>query len=65
MQPAYNVANLSLSWTDASERFNITLWGKNVFGKEYRAYTLNLGILGTTSYYAPPASYGATARISW
>ena len=65
VQPAYNVANLSLSWTDASERFNITLWGKNVFGKEYRAYTLNLGILGTTSYYAPPASYGATARISW
>ena len=65
VQPAYNVTNLSLSWTDASERFNITLWGKNVFGKEYRAYTLNLGILGTTSYYAPPASYGATARISW
>ena len=65
VQPTYNVTNLSLSWTDPSNTFDVTLWGKNVFGEEYRAYTLNLGILGTTSYYAPPATYGATARISW
>lgn len=65
IQPAYNVTNASLSWTDPSKRFDVTLWGKNVFDTAYRAYTLNLGILGTSSYYAPPATYGATLRISW
>lgn len=65
IQQAYNVTNASISWTDPSERLNVTLWGKNVFGQEYRAYTLNLGILGTTSYYAPPATYGATVRVAW
>ena len=58
------MTNASVSWTDPSKRFDISLWGKNVFGEQYRAYTLNLGILGTTSYYAPPASYGATVRVS-
>ena len=65
LQKAYNVTNASVSWTDPSEMFELTLWGKNVFDKAYRAYTLNLGVLGTTSYYAPPATYGATLRVNW
>ena len=65
LQPAYNVTNASVSWTDRTERFTLTLWGKNVFDQAYRAYTLNLGVLGTTSYYAPPATYGATLRVNW
>jgi iron complex outermembrane recepter protein len=65
IQPAYNVSNASVSWTDSSEMFNLSIWAKNIFDQEFRAYTLNLGILGTTSYYAPPATYGATARILW
>jgi iron complex outermembrane receptor protein len=65
LQPAYNVTNASVSWSDSSETVEITLWGKNIFDKAYRAYTLNLGILGTTSYYAPPATYGATVRLRW
>lgn len=65
IQPAYNVTNASVSWSDSSDRLNVSLWAKNVFAEEFRAYTLNLGILGTTSYYAPPATYGATVRISW
>ena len=65
LQTAYNVTNASVSWTDPSEMFELTLWGKNVFDKAYRAYTLNLGVLGTSSYYAPPATYGATLRVNW
>lgn len=65
LQPAYNVTNASVSWTDPGNRFDLTLWAKNVFDKAYRSYTLNLGILGTTSYYAPPATYGATVKIHW
>ena len=65
LQPSYNVTNASVTWTDPSDRFEVTLWAKNIFDKAYRAYTLNLGVLGTTSYYAPPAAYGVTTRFRW
>jgi iron complex outermembrane receptor protein len=65
LQPSYNVTNASVTWTDPSDRFEVTLWAKNIFDKAYRAYTLNLGVLGTTSYYAPPAAYGVTTRFHW
>jgi iron complex outermembrane receptor protein len=31
--------------------FSIEVYGRNIFNKAYRAYTLNLGALGTTSMY--------------
>lgn len=65
LQPAYNVTNLSLSFDHKDSGVNLSAWVKNVFDEEYRAYTLNLGILGTTSFFAPPRTYGATARISF
>ncbi len=65
LQKAYNVTNGSVTWTSADERFDVTLFGRNVLDKAYRAYTLNLGILGTTSYYAPPITYGVRAGFRW
>ena len=63
LQPAYNVTNASLSWTDNATNISVQGWVKNVFDTAYRAYTLNLGILGTTSYFAPPRTYGVTVRV--
>jgi len=63
LQKAYNVTNASLTYTDRATGIALTAWGKNVFNKAFRAYALNLGILGTTSIYAPPATYGVTLRI--
>lgn len=65
LQPAYNVSNISLTWTSANEGFSLQAFARNVFDEEYRAYTLNLGILGTTAVYARPATYGATATVRW
>ncbi len=65
IQPAYNVSNASLTWTGANDRFSLQVFGRNIFDEEYRAYTLNLGILGTTSVYAKPATYGVTATVRW
>lgn len=63
LQKAFNVTNGSLTYTDRDTRIALTGWAKNVFNKAYRAYALNLGILGTTSIYAPPATYGVTLRV--
>ncbi|MEP6784148.1 MAG: TonB-dependent receptor [Sphingomonadales bacterium] len=63
LQKAYNVTNASLTYRDTPSGISLTVWGRNVFDKAYRAYALNLGILGVTSIYAPPTTYGATLRV--
>ncbi|MWV28672.1 TonB-dependent receptor [Erythrobacter sp. GH3-10] len=63
LQEAYNVTNVSLTYEHDDTGISLTAWARNVFDQEYRAYALNLGILGVTSIYAPPATYGATLRI--
>lgn len=59
-QNAYNVSNLSLNWTNSSETLTLSAWARNIFDQEYRVYSLNLGVLGTTSFFAPPLTFGGT-----
>jgi iron complex outermembrane receptor protein len=63
LQKAYNVTNGSLTYTHDGSGVAVTGWVKNIFKKDYRVYALNLGILGTTSVYAPPTTYGVTLRV--
>jgi len=63
LQKAYNVTNASLTYRDDDTGIALTAWGRNVFDKAYRAYALNLGILGVTSIYAPPTTYGVTLKV--
>lgn len=65
LQPSYNVTNASLAWKHDRTGIGLQAWVKNLFKEEYRLYTLNLGILGTTSVYAPPRTYGLTARLEF
>ncbi|WP_309751771.1 TonB-dependent receptor [Novosphingobium sp.] len=62
-QDAYNVTNASLTYRHQASGISLSAWGRNVFNKQYRAYALNLGILGVTSIYAPPTTYGVTLRV--
>ena len=63
LQKAYNVTNASLTYRHDASGMSVTAWGRNIFDKAYRAYALNLGILGVTSLYAPPTTYGVTLRV--
>jgi iron complex outermembrane receptor protein len=63
LQPAYNVTNASVMYTLDASGVSLQGWVRNVFDQEYRSYTLNLGILGTTSFFAPPRTYGLTLRV--
>ncbi|WP_206244704.1 TonB-dependent receptor [Novosphingobium terrae] len=65
LQNAYNVSNASLTWTARNEKLSVEVFGRNIFNKAYREYTLNLGALGTTSMYAKPATYGVSATVKW
>ena len=65
VQSAYNVANARLTYTSGSERFAITGWIRNFTDETYKMYSLDLGDLGVTTFYAPPIMYGVNARISF
>ena len=62
-QDAYNVTNLRLTYM--TDRFSVSLWSKNVFDELYKAYSLDLGLLGATSYYAPPRTSGITLEVGF
>lgn len=41
-QEAYWLVNARLGWFANDGRYNVSLWGKNIFDKEYNVYALNL-----------------------
>ncbi|MBU0554981.1 MAG: TonB-dependent receptor [Alphaproteobacteria bacterium] len=63
LQEAYNVTNASLTYQHDMTGISVTAWARNLFDQKYRAYALNLGILGVTSIYAPPVTYGVSLRV--
>jgi len=62
-QESYNVSNASITYSN--DRFDLIAWVKNFTDETYLAYALDLGELGTTTFYAMPITYGLTARVSW
>ena len=65
VQDSYNVANARVTYTGADDRFSVTAWVKNFTDETYKLYSLDLGDLGATTYYAPPTTFGVTARYNW
>jgi iron complex outermembrane receptor protein len=65
VQDAYNVSNARVTYVGNDERFSISAWIRNFTDETYKQYSLDLGDLGATTYYAPPIMYGVTARLSW
>mgnify|MGYP000221101067 CR=1 FL=1 len=63
VQEAYHVANISLTYeTDA---WIFSLFSKNISDERYKAYSLDLGALGATTYYAPPRTSGVSVRYEF
>lgn len=65
VQPAYNVSNASVTYTTYQDKYTITGWVKNFTDETFKVYSLDLGALGVTTYYAPPITYGLTARMNF
>jgi iron complex outermembrane receptor protein len=65
VQKAYNVSNARLTYMSDSERFSATAWVRNFTDETYKMYSLDLGDLGVTTFYAPPVMFGLTARLSF
>jgi iron complex outermembrane receptor protein len=68
-QKAYSLVDLSIVWTDPSDRFTLGLYGKNLTDEAYRVGGYNFpGALFDNSvigYYGPPQTVTASLQVKF
>ena len=68
-QQAYTLVDLSVVWTDPSDRFTVGLYGKNLTDEEYKVGAYNFA--GATfnnsliAYYGPPQTVTASVQFKF
>ena len=63
-QKAYEVMNGNLSWTDPTDRYQISVFGKNLFDVRYTAYQVEQGT-SDIQVGAPPRTYGVEFALKF
>ncbi|HEX7875598.1 MAG TPA: TonB-dependent receptor [Sphingobium sp.] len=63
-QGAYGLVNLSLSWTDPSDRFTLGAYADNVTNTHY-ALIYSGSAFGDTKQYSDPVTYGVRAGFKY
>ena len=68
-QAAYTLVDLSIVWTDPTDRYTLGLYGKNLTDEEYRVGGYNFpgapfdnSIIG---YYGPPQTFTAALKVNF
>lgn len=61
---SYQLVNVSIGWLDPSRNFRVTLWAKNLFGKEYFTQLTEQSGLGDAAVSAVPRTYGIRFGIT-
>ena len=56
-QPAYGIANASVTWTATQDRYEVKLWGSNLTN-EAVATALDSSAISSLVQYQPPRTYG-------
>jgi iron complex outermembrane receptor protein len=52
------LVDANITYTSASEKYYVTLWGKNLLNEEYRTSANSVGALWNFSAYGPPLQWG-------
>jgi len=65
--PAYTLANVRVGYRFTDEKYEVSLWAKNVFDEDYRNGAFNSVIRegSLTSYHTEPRTYGLTFRANF
>jgi iron complex outermembrane receptor protein len=64
-QDAYSVVNARVTWAGENQHWRVEAWVRNLTDEVYKQYALDLGILGGTTYYAPPRWAGLNLAYNW
>jgi len=63
-QKSYSVVNGQVRWSSPDDKFEIIVWGKNLFDEDY-ALTLFSQGSGDLIHWAPPRTYGVTVKAKF
>jgi iron complex outermembrane receptor protein len=55
---ARDIVNASLTWTDAEDRYHVSVYGKNITDDRYKTASQAVGALWTFANYGAPDNYG-------
>lgn len=68
-QPGYHLFNASAGISSADKTWNVQVWGRNIFDKEYFSNLFESGVLDflviPQGFVAPPATYGVTVGFNF
>ncbi|MFT4929680.1 MAG: iron complex outermembrane receptor protein [Phenylobacterium sp.] len=64
-QQAYGLSNIRLSYQPPEGQWEVNLWVKNATDEVYKQYSLDLGMLGATAYYAQGRTSGISVNFQW
>lgn len=59
------ILNFSVTYTDPSERYYVSAFGRNLTDDRYKTASQAVGVLWTFSNYGPPRTYGVEAGFNF
>jgi iron complex outermembrane receptor protein len=65
LEPDVTVVDASIRFTSASERWDVSLWGRNLSDELYAVHHISGSFGGATKIWAPPRTYGLTFNHRW
>ena len=65
LEPDVTVLDASVKFTSADERWDLTLWGKNLSDELYAVHHIDGSFGGGTKIWAPPRTYGVSFNHHW
>lgn len=63
-QKSYNLVNARLAYVPAGERWEVAIWGNNLFKEDYFDDVVGAGV-GLRASYGAPRTYGIEARFNF
>lgn len=65
LAPDVTVTNASVRYLSSNQRWDLTLWGKNLTDELYSVHHIDGSFGGGTEIYAPPRTWGLTFNHTW
>lgn len=60
LEGSFGLLDASVTWRSATDRWNVSLWGRNLTDEEYRTHSIQSNIAGSVDLWNLPRTYGVT-----
>ena len=63
-QPKFNLSDMNVSWVSENERWEFSVWGKNIFDEKYISHIYIIGP-GNQAVFGDPVMYGISVTMKF